>query len=463
MRRRMIALGLMLVLLLGVMPAGAMAAEGSGGLGQDQWGSILPEAEEAVYAPVRYSAGPTSFDDASPRALAEGEVLRIGVDVSSHQGYIDWEAVAESGVEFAIIRAAWRGYGMDAENGEGTCHRDGWFAYNVRQAQANGIRVGAYIFSQATTVAEAEEEADYIIDYIEDEDLTMDLPLVIDFEYAPEYGRLEAANLSRQAATDVCNAFCDRVEQAGYQGMTYANRYFLESKLYADQLDRVWLANYAVATGYKGAYEYWQFSSRGVIPGIEGGVDLDFWFEPGGVLEVKMPFTDVHAGDWFYSDVKWAYRNKIVNGVTGTTFAPDQTASRAEIITMLYRMAGEPYVSGSSGFTDVSTKDYYFDAVRWAKQKGITNGVSATRFGPNELMPRQQLITMLYRMAGQPASSQSLKKFSDSAQVADYARSAMAWAVEQGLIEGYEDNTLRPEQNITRAEVCKLLRSYSEL
>ena len=463
MRRRMIALGLMLVLLLGVMPVGAMAAEGSGGLGQDQWGSILPEAEEAVYAPVRYSAGPTSFDDASPRALAEGEVLRIGIDVSSWQGYIDWEAVAESGVEFAIIRAAWRGWGTNTEKGEGQCARDGYFAYNVRQAQANGIRVGAYIFSQATTVAEAEEEADYLMEYIEDEGLTMDLPLVIDFEYAGNPGRLEAANLSRQAATDVCNAFCDQVERKGYDSMVYANKNMLDNHLYAGELSRVWLAHYTNETWYTGDYEYWQCSSSGAVAGISGEVDLDFWFEPDDVPEVKMPFTDVHAGDWFYSDVKWAYRNKIVNGVTGTTFAPDQTASRAEIITMLYRMAGEPYVSGSSGFTDVSTKDYYFDAVRWAKQKGITNGVSATRFGPNELMPRQQLITMLYRMAGQPASSQSLKKFSDSAQVADYARSAMAWAVEQGLIEGYEDNTLRPEQNITRAEVCKLLRSYSEL
>lgn len=463
MRRRILALSLMLALLLGALPVGAMAAEEHSSLEGEQWSAIGTERDDVMHAPVRNSAGPTSYADASPRATADNEVLRTGIDVSSHQGSIDWETVAEAGVEFAIIRAAWRGYGTDSENGEGQCHRDGYFAYNVRQAQGNGIRVGAYIFSQATTVAEAIEEADYIMAYIEDENLTMDLPLVIDFEYAPEYGRLEAANLSRQAATDVCNAFCDRVEQKGYQGMVYANRNFLESKLYPEQLERIWLANFGVATGYKGGYEYWQFSSRGSIPGISGNVDLDFWFEPNGTAGVKLPFTDVHTGDWFYSDVKWAYGEKIVNGTTDNTFSPAQTATRAEIVTMLYRMAGSPYVSGSSGFTDVSTKDYYFDAVRWAKQKGVTQGVSATCFGPDEKMSREQLITMLYRMAGQPGSSQSLKNFSDSDQVASYAKSAMAWAVENGLIDGYEDGTLRPAKNVNRAEVCKLLRCYSEL
>ena len=461
MRRRMLALCLTLGLLMSVLPVGALAADPS----EDPtlWKSERFENQAATVDrdpyqnTVRFSAGPTSYDDAKPRDT-EDEVLRPGIDVSQYQGEIDWEAVAEAGIEFAIVRVAWRGYGAS-----GSLNEDTTYVTNIKEAQANGIKVGAYIFSQAISVEEAVEEADYLMACLEKEGLTVELPLVIDFEYAGDPGRLEAANLTRQEATDICNAFCAQVQSKGYEGMTYANRYFLESKLFPEQLGKVWLANFGTATGYKGDYEYWQFSSRGQVAGISGVVDLDFWFEPNGTPETRPPFWDVRVGEWFYGDVKWAYENEIVNGVTDITFEPGSTAVRGHIITMLYRMAGNPAVSGDTKFTDVPADMYYRDAVRWAELNNITEGVSATEFGPNMEMTREQLVTMLYRMAGSPETSQSLAGFSDGDQVASWAQNAMAWAVEKGLIGGYEDGTLRPSRPVNRAEVCKILRCYSEL
>lgn len=464
MKRRIIALGLSLVMALGLLPMGALAAdteEDPTYWRETHRNYVMEEKLSGApeWSSVRFSAGPTNFADASPRE-ADGEVVRPGVDVSAWQKDIDWEAVAEAGIEFAIIRAAWRGYGIGED--EGKLHRDGYYIDNIKEAQANGIQVGAYIFSQAITVEEAVEEANYLMDCLEDEGLTVELPLVLDFEYAGDPGRLEAANLTRQEATDICNAFCAQVEKRGYESMVYASRYFLESKLYPSAMGRIWLANWGTATGYRGDYEYWQFSDRGSVWGIDGNVDLDFWFDPENGSEDPMPFKDVAVGAWYYSNVKWAYKQGIVNGVTSTSFSPDSYANRGDIVTMLYRMEGSPKVSGSTKFTDL-TQDYYKNAVRWAEQKGIVNGVAPNQFGPSQYTERQQLVTMFYRMAGSPKTSQSIAGFKDAAKVASYARDAMAWAVEVGLIGGYEDGTLKPQSYASRAEVCALMMRYQNL
>lgn len=463
MRRRIIALGLSLALVLGLLPMAAMASD----TGEDptywrQQHNYVMETKLAnapEWSTVRFGAGPTSYADASPRA-PENEVIRPGVDVSSWQGDIDWEAVAEAGIEFAIIRVAWRGYGT--AEGEGKLHWDPYYISNIKEAKANGIKVGAYIFSQAITVEEAVEEADYLMYCLEEEGLTVDLPLVLDYEYSGDNGRLEMADLSRQEHTNICNAFCAQVEKHGYESMVYANRYMLEKDLYPDALGRIWLANYGVATGYKGDYEYWQFSSRGSVYGIKGDVDLNFWFDPDNKTPSGLPFRDVRVGVWYYSDVKWAYKQGIVNGVSSTSFSPESQATRGEIVTMLYRMEGSPRVSGSTNFTDL-TQDYYKDAVRWAEQNKIVNGVSSTRFAPGEKIQRQQFVTMLYRMAGSPSTSQSLSGYSDADKVASYAKNAMAWAVEEGLVTGYGNGALGPENYASRAEICALLMRYQNL
>jgi GH25 family lysozyme M1 (1,4-beta-N-acetylmuramidase) len=390
----------------------------------------------------------TSFSEYTPRAL-NNETLHKGIDVSAWQGSIDWAKVKASGVDFVIIRAAYRG------SQYGALAKDSMLVNHITGAQKAGLKVGLYIFSQAITVEEGKEEAEYLISIAKN--YQIDLPLVLDYEYVSG-GRLINAKLSKQAATDICNAFCQTVEAAGYDSMVYANPSMLSSQLYPSQLGRLWLAHYTTKTSYSAStYEYWQCSGAGAVPGVSGDVDLDFWFEPNPVE--TSPFTDVTEQDWFYQVVMSAYEDGVVKGMTDTTFVPTGTASRGQVITMLYRMMDEPSYTQTAGYTDL-TADYYKDAVNWAAENGVVNGYSDTSFGPDKAITRQDLATILYRLAGSPAVTADLSQYADSDSVSTYAAQAMAWAVEKGIISGYEDSTLRPKKQATRAEVCAMLVRY---
>lgn len=206
-------------------------------------------------------------------------ILLNGIDVSKYQGDIDWQKAKADGVEFAFIRVGYRGYGASGNFGADT-----YYDQNMQGAIAAGIPVGVYFFSQATTAAEAVEEANYILERIGSYQIS--LPLVMDFEYASENGktagRLYDAALSRQAATDVCLAFCDTIKASGYSPMVYANLNMLEKHLYADQIQSkydIWLANYTNQTSYNGIYSFWQYGSSGKVDGITGKVDCNFWYK----------------------------------------------------------------------------------------------------------------------------------------------------------------------------------------
>ena len=110
-----------------------------------------------------------------------------------------------------------------------------------------------------------------------------------------------------------------------------------------------------------------------------------------------MPFTDVKAGSYYYDAVLWAVENGITNGISDTAFSPDNFCTRAQIITFLYRAAGSPAVSGSIDFTDVAPDAYYANAVKWAKENGVTNGISSSLFGSDDSCTRSQIVTFLYR------------------------------------------------------------------
>ena len=160
--------------------------------------SVLLALSLAVTLCVTAAAeGGSSYKDFSPRALADGETLRYGIDVSQFPSKIDWKTVAESGVDFAIIRAALRGWGA-----EGRLLEDTRFRENLTEAHKYGIHVGAYIYSQATTLEEAREEAQYLVSCVKD--YQIDLPLVIDQEFAEQgasyIGRLYSAQLSNSSA-----------------------------------------------------------------------------------------------------------------------------------------------------------------------------------------------------------------------------------------------------------------------
>ena len=229
-------------------------------------------------------------------------VLRKGIDVSSWNGDIDWAMAKNAGVEFAIIRVGYRGYGT------GKLVADANYMQNIEGALANGIQVGVYIYSQAINVEEAIEEAQFLLSRIYMYDI--DLPVVIDFEYYSgkngNSGRLYDANLSVEEATQICSTFCDTVENAGYTGMVYANKYMLSNKIDGDKLAenyRIWLAHYTTETDYDGIYDFWQYTSTGdgYAHGMESqNVDLNWWYDEESVL-VEGKFATYDGCD-FYRD-----------------------------------------------------------------------------------------------------------------------------------------------------------------
>ena len=202
----------------------------------------------------------------------DGYPIVNGIDVSKYQGNINWSAVKAAGIDFAFVRVGYRGASS------GTLNSDAYYLQNLQNAAAAGVRVGVYIYSQAISTAEAVEEANYVIGLIAGYNISM--PVVIDYEYDSYHtGRLYKANLSRQTATDVCNAFCARVESAGYTGMVYANKNMLQESMNASGISYpVWLANYTSQTTYGGNYVCWQYSSSGRVSGINGRVDCNYWY-----------------------------------------------------------------------------------------------------------------------------------------------------------------------------------------
>lgn len=182
------------------------------------------------------------------------------------------------------------------------------------------------------------------------------------------------------------------------------------------------------------------------------------------VISSGLPFVDVNSGAWYYDAVSFVYNKGIMNGVTSTTFEPNSTITRGMVVTMLWRMAGEPYVSGGS-FSDVASGRYYSTAVAWAAKNGIVDGYSSTVFGVNDPVTREQFATILYRYAkymGYSTVGSSLTGYYDANSVSSWARDAMGWAVKNGIITGSGNSRLNPTGTASRAEVAQMFMSFYE-
>ncbi len=175
-------------------------------------------------------------------------------------------------------------------------------------------------------------------------------------------------------------------------------------------------------------------------------------------------FKDVPDDSWYKDVVETAYASGMITGTSEDTFSPGAAASRGQTVAMLYRQAGSPSVADGKSFGDL-TADYYKGAVDWASAVGAVNGTSDSAFSPDSAVSREQLAVMLYRMAGQPGiwSGSMMEDYSDAGSVSEYARSAMQWALDYGIIKGYEDGTIRPSAAADRAEVCAMVMRYKEL
>lgn len=178
-----------------------------------------------------------------------------------------------------------------------------------------------------------------------------------------------------------------------------------------------------------------------------------------------LPFVDVTERDWFYEDVVFAYDEGLFSGTSATTFSPNAEMTRAMLVTVLYRLAGQPAVSGRSGFADVVVNSYYEDAVTWAADNGIVTGISDSRFCPDENVTREQLATILYRYAQYmqygTAAAADLTQFKDASVLSRYAQTAMEWAVAEKLVNG-AGGKLMPKDPATRAQVAAILHRFVE-
>lgn len=229
---------------------------------------IPTEPTEQTLPPSPYAA--EDFAVGSPFVQYTGEkTAYVGIDVSTHQGEIDWEAVAASGVQFAMIRIGYRGYT------EGGISVDDTFERNITQAQQAGIETGVYFFSQATSVAEAEEEARFVCDQLEGYTLTY--PVVFDWERMAD---TRSAEVPYATVTECAKAFCSLVEDNGRRAGVYFN---LEMSKFMDfralQNYVLWLAEYNDYPTYSYAFDCWQYSTTGQVDGIGVNTDLNLYFE----------------------------------------------------------------------------------------------------------------------------------------------------------------------------------------
>lgn len=180
------------------------------------------------------------------------------------------------------------------------------------------------------------------------------------------------------------------------------------------------------------------------------------------------PFLDVSIGAWYYDVVRYVYQNGIMTGTGRDTFSPLSLTTRGQVAATLYRMAGSPAPGAAVSFRDVAPGSYYEDAVCWAVNSGVATGHSAEIFAPDAPITREQLAALLYRYAQNVErervnpSAQSLARFPDQGRVSAYAVQPMAWAVERGLIDGFQDGTLQPQGQTSRAQLAAVLARFAQ-
>lgn len=226
----------------------------------------LPPPPENPYGPVDFETD----EETGEITLTSGDAIK-GVDVSQWQGEIDWQQVKDSGVEFVIIRVGGRGTGQ-----EGRLYSDDLAQSYYEGAVTAGLKVGAYFFSQSITVEEAVEEAEYVLEAVKDWQVQM--PLVYDWEYMGTDAR--TGKMDARTLTDMAKAFCDTIQNAGYQPMLYFGHSQSVDLMYLEELVDYpfWLAKYTTIMDYPYKIHVWQYTDKGTVPGISGNVDMNLLF-----------------------------------------------------------------------------------------------------------------------------------------------------------------------------------------
>ncbi|MDO4533625.1 MAG: GH25 family lysozyme [Coriobacteriia bacterium] len=251
----------MLLALLAVLVAGVMLLSSCffshGGSGGSGW--TPPYCDPEGF----------SWENGRMSYAEDGEIVsKIGIDVSDHQDYIDWDAVAADGIEFAFIREGYRG------SSEGDLFQDDYFEYNLQFARAAGIECGVYFFSQAISEEEAREEAEFVLQLLAGAEL--DYPVVFDYEQNAAGIDSRIEGMSREESTAIALAFCETIKAGGYEAMLYGNGYDL-ANYDLDELEDygLWYAEYGDYPSCRRPFAVWQYSNDGRVAGIETAIDMN--------------------------------------------------------------------------------------------------------------------------------------------------------------------------------------------
>lgn len=245
--------------------------------------AYVPEETETAETEPEETVEPTVPPEANPYGrldfqynrnnylLCQRQESYPGIDVSAFQGEIDWQKVADSGIQFAIVRLGYRGYGK-----AGKMVADEYAQQNLEGAKQAGLAVGAYFFSQALSTQEVDEEIEFMMEILGDFEL--DMPIILDWEQVTAEGS-RTANMDARTLTDLQLYFCDVMTQKGYQPMIYFNWYQSTRLMYLTELEEYpfWLALYQDRMTYPYRVEMWQYTDKGRVPGIEGNVDINVY------------------------------------------------------------------------------------------------------------------------------------------------------------------------------------------
>lgn len=418
----------------------------------------VPAAKLITKAPAVYITGEVGPDDAGfkwtsrvnwshgnwnyDRAALELMGFETTSDPAKADLIMGASALDDAAKAEVLAGTPYIGYGSSAA-------RKNIFGDALVRSAADGMDCLGYVTYPTTTLVNASYVMDeddvlygYGVGYFSKIPDGAQVLVKMDGSKTPTEGFIKMIDADQKASA---KAYLDGSVQAiSYQG-----------KLSADAKNDVNVVYFANSLTHKAHQrDEYAFISNFAFSSLLGGDFLSSGEETG------LPFKDVASTDWFAGSVKYVYENKLMLGVSDTEFAPKETMTRAMFATVLYRMAGSPSVDGLSvSFKDVKESSWAYNAIVWAYSEGVAKGVGSDMFAPEQSITREELVTMLHRYADTPEISGELS-FTDSASVSDWAQAAVLWASQSKIVNGYETGAFGPSDTASRAEMAAVIQRF---
>lgn len=418
----------------------------------------VPAAKLITKAPAVYITGEVGPDDAGfkwtsrvnwshgnwnyDRAALELMGFETTSDPAKADLIMGASALDDAAKAEVLAGTPYIGYGSSAA-------RKNIFGDALVRSAADGMDCLGYVTYPTTTLVNASYVMDeddvlygYGVGYFSKIPDGAQVLIKMDGSKTPTEGFIKMIDADQKASA---KAYLDGSVQAiSYQG-----------KLSADAKNDINIVYFANSLTHKvHQRDEYAFISNFAFSSLLGGDFLSSGEETG------LPFKDVASTDWFAGSVKYVYENKLMLGVSDTEFAPKETMTRAMFATVLYRMAGSPSVDGLSvSFKDVKESSWAYNAIVWAYSEGVTKGVGSDMFAPEQSITREELVTMLHRYADTPEISGELS-FTDSASVSDWAQAAVLWASQSKIVNGYETGAFGPSDTASRAEMAAVIQRF---